>query len=502
MTKMASGGRGPSSRASGGPVAALLAEVGPAHQRPCRAGGPARRARRGSRRGGSRALLRRAGPVMQATRVAPPSSRCSVAWRAPRRLSTSTESMPAFCGRRSTATTGMPASTSGSSDDLVGRRHGDDDAGHAIGDGDVDVGGLLVEVLVGVAQHEAVVLALGDVLDAADHRGEERVLDVGDDRRPQRGALAAQRPGRPRRLVAQRLGRLAHPLGPLGRHRRRAVEHPRHRRRAHARPRGRRRRSSSRRASARPVAAGSRDEDTAAARRGRRSPPSVEIDFSARLRSAQRRGQGDPSHGLPARHRGRRRLLRRARLDRRRRRGRSRRPRASSRTRCDTILEKKETLAFDWAWEKGTERDQRDFRILQSSPTMFFPELNDGPLPLVGDRVRVGAAWAARSSSGTTSSWPSRPASAWPRGGTRTRPTGAATSTSRASPAGCRCTTSTSATAACTSSTGATATACSSTASRRTCRATSSAASPTSRARSPARSRSAASPSTTARRRT
>jgi hypothetical protein len=45
--------------------------------------------------------------------------------------------------------------------------------------------------------------------------------------------------------------------------------------------------------------------------------------------------------------------------------------------RCDEILEKRDTLAFDWAWPKGTERDQRDFRILQSSPTVFFPEIND-----------------------------------------------------------------------------------------------------------------------------
>ena len=45
--------------------------------------------------------------------------------------------------------------------------------------------------------------------------------------------------------------------------------------------------------------------------------------------------------------------------------------------RCNTILDKRDTLAFDRAWEKGTERDQRDFRILQSSPTIFFPELNE-----------------------------------------------------------------------------------------------------------------------------
>ncbi|MGZ4695489.1 MAG: phytanoyl-CoA dioxygenase family protein [Acidimicrobiales bacterium] len=45
--------------------------------------------------------------------------------------------------------------------------------------------------------------------------------------------------------------------------------------------------------------------------------------------------------------------------------------------RCDEILERRDTLAFDWAWEEGKERDQRDFRILQSSPTVFFPEIGD-----------------------------------------------------------------------------------------------------------------------------
>ena len=44
---------------------------------------------------------------------------------------------------------------------------------------------------------------------------------------------------------------------------------------------------------------------------------------------------------------------------------------------CDEIVEKRDTLAFDWAWKEGTERDQRDFAILQSSPTIFWPELND-----------------------------------------------------------------------------------------------------------------------------
>ena len=45
--------------------------------------------------------------------------------------------------------------------------------------------------------------------------------------------------------------------------------------------------------------------------------------------------------------------------------------------RCDVILEKKESMAFDWAWEEGATRDERAFKILQSSPTLFFPELNE-----------------------------------------------------------------------------------------------------------------------------
>ena len=45
--------------------------------------------------------------------------------------------------------------------------------------------------------------------------------------------------------------------------------------------------------------------------------------------------------------------------------------------RCEVILEKKERMAFDWAWEEGQPRDQRAFKIVQSSPSLFFPELND-----------------------------------------------------------------------------------------------------------------------------
>jgi phytanoyl-CoA hydroxylase len=44
--------------------------------------------------------------------------------------------------------------------------------------------------------------------------------------------------------------------------------------------------------------------------------------------------------------------------------------------RCDEILAKKDEMAFDWAWEEGRSLDEREFKILQSSPTRFWPELN------------------------------------------------------------------------------------------------------------------------------
>src|SRR5690606_29049137 len=43
--------------------------------------------------------------------------------------------------------------------------------------------------------------------------------------------------------------------------------------------------------------------------------------------------------------------------------------------RCRVILAKKEKLAFDWAWEKGTPREQRAFRIVQGSPTLVWPAI-------------------------------------------------------------------------------------------------------------------------------
>jgi phytanoyl-CoA hydroxylase len=47
--------------------------------------------------------------------------------------------------------------------------------------------------------------------------------------------------------------------------------------------------------------------------------------------------------------------------------------------RCDEIMANKETLAFDWAWAKGEDRTEREFRILQASPSWQSSEFADAP---------------------------------------------------------------------------------------------------------------------------
>jgi ectoine hydroxylase-related dioxygenase (phytanoyl-CoA dioxygenase family) len=42
---------------------------------------------------------------------------------------------------------------------------------------------------------------------------------------------------------------------------------------------------------------------------------------------------------------------------------------------CDVIIAKKERMAYDWAWSANRARDEREFLIVQSSPSLFFPEL-------------------------------------------------------------------------------------------------------------------------------
>jgi ectoine hydroxylase-related dioxygenase (phytanoyl-CoA dioxygenase family) len=44
-------------------------------------------------------------------------------------------------------------------------------------------------------------------------------------------------------------------------------------------------------------------------------------------------------------------------------------------SRLQVILEKKHKLAFDWAWEKGTPKEERAFRLVQGSPTRVWPEI-------------------------------------------------------------------------------------------------------------------------------
>jgi len=43
--------------------------------------------------------------------------------------------------------------------------------------------------------------------------------------------------------------------------------------------------------------------------------------------------------------------------------------------RCQPILDHKEKLAFDWAWEKGVDRTERAFKIVQGSPKFVWPEI-------------------------------------------------------------------------------------------------------------------------------
>lgn len=58
--------------------------------------------------------------------------------------------------------------------------------------------------------------------------------------------------------------------------------------------------------------------------------------------------------------------------------------------RCDELLANADTMAFDWAWEKGTPREAREFKIVQASPTLHWPEL--GASQFRGWAVEFGGA--------------------------------------------------------------------------------------------------------------
>jgi ectoine hydroxylase-related dioxygenase (phytanoyl-CoA dioxygenase family) len=44
---------------------------------------------------------------------------------------------------------------------------------------------------------------------------------------------------------------------------------------------------------------------------------------------------------------------------------------------CDIVLEKKDQIAFDWAWDKNETKEQRSFRIVQSSPSLVWAEADE-----------------------------------------------------------------------------------------------------------------------------
>ena len=46
---------------------------------------------------------------------------------------------------------------------------------------------------------------------------------------------------------------------------------------------------------------------------------------------------------------------------------------------CDSILSEKERLAYDWAWDVKESKDERSFRIVQSSPSFVWKEIADQP---------------------------------------------------------------------------------------------------------------------------
>jgi phytanoyl-CoA hydroxylase len=56
-------------------------------------------------------------------------------------------------------------------------------------------------------------------------------------------------------------------------------------------------------------------------------------------------------------------------------------------TLCERLLENRDKMAFDWAWEAGTEREHRAFKIVQTSPSLLSRS------ELAQERFRV---WATK----------------------------------------------------------------------------------------------------------
>ncbi|HZZ34557.1 MAG TPA: hypothetical protein VFE03_02435, partial [Caulobacteraceae bacterium] len=44
-------------------------------------------------------------------------------------------------------------------------------------------------------------------------------------------------------------------------------------------------------------------------------------------------------------------------------------------SRCERLIEEKERLAYDWAWDAKEKKEDRSFRIIQSSPSLVWPDI-------------------------------------------------------------------------------------------------------------------------------
>ena len=44
-------------------------------------------------------------------------------------------------------------------------------------------------------------------------------------------------------------------------------------------------------------------------------------------------------------------------------------------SRCERLIEEKERLAYDWAWDAKEKKEERSFRIIQSSPSLVWPDI-------------------------------------------------------------------------------------------------------------------------------
>jgi ectoine hydroxylase-related dioxygenase (phytanoyl-CoA dioxygenase family) len=48
-------------------------------------------------------------------------------------------------------------------------------------------------------------------------------------------------------------------------------------------------------------------------------------------------------------------------------------------TRCQKIMDEKERFAFDWAWDAKEKKEERTFRIIQSSPSLVWSDIAEQP---------------------------------------------------------------------------------------------------------------------------